>query len=215
MPISDKEAHDVLLDRTDHKLTLARFHLNRVENKVSYNFDLHHFNQEYHLESFVIFSTMVIEALCIEIDKEFNFNETSRIEDIISELKNSTDKKQQDILKIINDYFSRPPVQLTIDAPLPSNTILWQLRNIRNRIAHFGIFNRMVVAGSHTKYLIRFPRDDGKVLERTTDSPRDLFEIYFEKLVEFREKIRKIIPQEIHSYLYKNLKDSELRSSLS
>lgn len=215
MPISDSEAHDVLLDRTDHKLTLSRFHLNHVENNVSYNYDLHHFKQEYHLESFVIFGTMVIEVLCMEINKEFGFDEHLRIENIIPQLQNSNDQKQQSILQIINDYFSRPPLIIDRNATLPDNTVLWQLRNIRNRIAHFGIFNRAIVAGDHTDYLIRFPRDDGVVLERTVSNPRDFFEIYFNKLVEFRDKIRTVIPQKIQSSLYKTLRDSELQSSLS
>jgi len=215
VPISDELAERILIDKTDHKLTIARYHLNRVENKVSYNFDLHHFNQEYHLESFVIFSTMVIEALCVEINEAFNFDERLRIDKIISKLQNPTDKKQEDILNVISDYFSRPSLDLPLNVPLPNNTILWQLRKIRNRIAHFGIFNRAITAGSHTEYLIRFPRDDGKVIEKTINSPRDEFEIYFEKLVEFRDKIRKIIPQKDHSSLYKSLQDSELKSSLS
>ena len=213
--ISDKQASDCLLDHTDHKLTLAQYHLKRVDSKISYNYDLHHFQQEYHLESFTIFSTMVIESLCFEINKEFGFPERDRIENIIANLINSSDTRHQNILTIINDYFARPPVTLGINDQLPDNTVLWQLRAIRNKIAHVPIFNRAIIAGDRTRFLVRFPRDDGIVLERIIENPNETFQNYFDKLVEFRDKIRSIIPHTHPSSLYKILPDSELKSLLS
>ena len=215
MGISDEEAKNVLLDKTDYRFTLAKYHLNRIDTTVSYNYDEHHFQQIYHMECYIMFLGMVIENMCLEIDKKFGFSDKDRIEDIIGNLRNSTEQIKQNILAIINDYFSRPPVNSGINDPLPDNTVLWQLRSIRNHVAHRPIINRAVVAGSKTDYLIRFPRDDGVVLHRLISNPRKDFEIYFDKMVEFRDKIRATIPQNYESSLYKNLKDSELKSSLS
>ena len=43
MSISDEDAKNVLLDKTDYRLTLAKYHLNKIDSTVSYNYDSHHF----------------------------------------------------------------------------------------------------------------------------------------------------------------------------
>ena len=245
--LDDPTAKEILLDRTDFKLTIAKKFLEKI-GSIPYSEGKKDFQLEFCAEGFLIFSNGVIEILADEINSKFNIfeqrtfqisfdpyeeNLTDDEKFTISAMKKGAKKDKFapsfTIYKLRENLISTDPVQKSIsdlimkyfDYPKPtitgwdfSNSSLWQLRELRNHVAHQRALNRNYVAGSvqDVQYIFRFePFPINFQIVRIVKNPQNYFSELFENLVKFRNEIRAIIPYAMPSDQYKNQLDFGLK----
>ena len=253
--LSDTVSKEILIDTVDFKLVLAKHVLERIPNQISSDFDWNHFVLESNVESFLFYSNLAIESLAMKIDETYNLQVLSTYNTkIISENQNHlwdqteinreqlreglTIFKVRNLLNpaiadhariqdIITRYFGDP--QLTSNGWDLSRSSLWQLRKLRNHVAHSQIMNRRIIAGNprnRVLYLFRFTIEDyqspdpsrnrperiGENLAITIDRPYDYFENLFDNLLNFIDEIRAIIQYSHMSSQHKNQLNFELKS---
>ena len=131
-----------------------------------------------------------------------------------------TDSKQKALCQIIEKYFQYPKNKGTEwDMACTS---LWQLRELRNHIAHFQFLNRSV--GEQTVFIFRFPLKEKRTVKNEKgdnvelpqkialleDNPQRYFGNLFNELMKFVSEIREIVPYEHQSLYHKNQINFEL-----
>jgi len=244
--LTDKEAKDILSDPVDFKLVMAKYYLQKIDTTAHLDYDWNHFVLESYAESFLFFANLSLEVIAFQINKELHviaddkFN-TQMIERVptkslwqegqnivgglfyesltiykIRKALSTSDPRQKSILDIIDKYFQYPR-KISSDWDL-SCTSLWQLRELRNHIAHFQLFNRHVIAGGPTHFLFRFkvqnpdPKNgvSGIKLGIIEDNPYRYFSNLFNDLVQFVKEIRNIIPYSNKSLRHNNAINFEL-----
>lgn len=254
--LDDKTSREILLDPVDFKMSIAKNYLNKIPECVPLDFDWNHFILEANCESFLFFANLAIENLAIKISEHFNLipkskyntrrlvpnlqttgwkvndnflNEQFAENTTIFSVRDSLDLTNSNhklIYDIIMKYFDRPR-QTASDWDF-SNSSLWQLRELRNHIAHSTLLNRMALRGtieSKTLYLFRFtlekyrnenrqrnqPEIIGQKIAITTDSPKQYFTDLFKNLTKFVDEIRNAVSYNGISYQYRNTLDFELK----
>jgi hypothetical protein len=117
------------------------------------------------------------------------------------------DSVQKSVKDLINDYFSYPIDKQNVwDF---SKSKVWQLRELRNHIAHSNIYNRSyVIGGSESSSLmlrfdVHYVRKNHEVA-LVVENPHEFFEELFKALESFRDKLFTIIQPRFHSDHYKN-----------
>lgn len=244
--LSDRESNDILLDPLDFKLVLAKYYLEKIDSITHLDYDWNHFVLESTAESFVFYANLAIEILAFQINNEFHLipddkYDTQMIEEnsqthmwqegerhsgglffdrlTIYNIKNAlstSDTRQKNILDIINKYFQRP--QKTSTEWDLSNSKLWLLRELRNHIAHFQLFNRHAIAGGPTYFLFRFKvktpdrrnGTPGIKLGMIESNPQDYFSDLFHELITFVKEVRNIVPYKHQSLRHNNPINFEL-----
>ena len=253
--LNDAIAREILLDPVDFKLVLAKYFLDRIPKKVPLDFDLTHFILEANCESFLFFSNLAIENLASKINQTWKLISGSKydtkrvVEDgsgfwvvndqyqeqspdgitIYSILKSldHSNQQQKQVYDVIMKYFDVP--KETKSGWDFSKSTLWQLRELRNHIAHSQLLNRMGIRGTvepRTLYLLRFilkkyspptksnnsTETIGEKIAITTEHPFDYFSQLYDNLTEFVDEIRTIIPYSSMSTQYRNPPNFELKT---
>lgn len=125
----------------------------------------------------------------------------------------TTKSDQKIIFDLIMKYFDYP--KPTLQSWDFNNSSLWQLRELRNHVAHQRALNRNYVIGSRedVQYIFRFEPIDtiNFQLVRVVKNPQNFFKELFDDLVTFRNEIRNIIPYNMSSSEYKNQLDFGLQ----
>jgi len=124
-----------------------------------------------------------------------------------------TDLDQKNVFDLMTKYFEYP--KPTIQGWDFTNSSLWQLRELRNHVAHQRALHRNYVIGSRqdVQYIFRFEPIDtiNFQIVRVVKNPQNFFKELFDDLVEFRNEIRNIIPYRMPSDQYRNQLDFELK----
>jgi len=186
-------AEKILDDRLDHRLVMAKYHLDKIKGNYDLNGGWRHFYFTTHLESFIMFSNNAIELLTREI-----YNSLSHVTDeqkisIYRTKKNLIlTKESKQINTIIPKYFSYPKERIGhLDY---SNSSLWCLKEIRNRIFHGKFLIRTVSSSPDGSggigFEIPYPlkKEKGKVISQDRVKIHDsdeYFDNLYQNLVQF------------------------------
>jgi hypothetical protein len=246
--INDFQAKNMLHDRTDFKLSVAKKYLEKIKS-IPYSENVKDFQLEICAEGFLKFSNGVIEILTYEINEKFKIFQYEDYQvEYISYEENLTDDESQmiyvmnkggkhdkflpnfNIYKLLSklDHLNSDQkkiidlIQKYFEYPIQSknnwdftNSSLWQLKEIRNTAEHNPSLNRNYVIGSRqdVQYIFRFNLNDksNNQIVRVVKNPQNYFKELFDKLVEFRNEIRLIIPHRMPSNEYKKQLDFALQ----
>lgn len=221
--LSKETSSSILLDPLDFKLVMAKHYLEKIDSSVSLDFDWNHFKLESSSESFLSYADMAIEILANDINKEFqllSLNEDISIYKMRKKLLIGSDLRERVILEILNDYFLYPS-RSDSEWDL-SKSSLWEIRELRNHVAHNPIINRINYRGGGpdaADYLFRFSFleiDEASgtkrqiKIELPVSNPLQHFRTLFNDLLRFVERTRKIIPYSHSSYQHRNRLNFEL-----
>lgn len=208
--LKDKIASQIRDDKLDHRLVMAKYHLNKIQGKFNLSGGWKHFYFMTHFESFIFFASNAIEIITHEINDEFLLVQNDK-EKTIYKIRNKLDRsipRQRQIYDIIEEYFQLPHDDSSYEKG--SKSALWCLREIRNIIAHGKPLIRTVSPGSkYYGFVIPYPSFDKKLKvtrihrEEITDSD-EYFGWLYQELENFADRIREIIPKKYHSSQHKN-----------
>jgi len=212
--LPDDIADKIRDDKLDHRLVIAKYHLEKIKGKFNLGGGWDHLYFMTHFEYFVFFASNAIEIITHEINDEFSLtdNEWKKTIYRISDKLDSSIKPQKKIKEIISQYFENPSEQSSFESG--SKSSLWCLREIRNILAHGKFFIRTVGTGHGYGFEIPYPIKEGKKVVGINRYPVLDFDEYFNwiysSLEEFATKIRVEIPKTYHSEEHKHTLDFDL-----
>ena len=174
-------------DILEFKLELAQKHLAKIPNKIP---STHQKVLEENAESFLFFSSSVIEIVKRQINDKFEVFDRKNVFYIYALKKNLAGHGAQKQAKsTISDYFTTP--KQTKSGVNAKKSSLWRLQSLRNQAMHGSIIQKH---GKHLvfSYTIHDVNSEFQFLQKT-QNPHKYFDRLLTDLQEFTAKISAII----------------------
>ena len=207
--IPDGTVQDIVCDQIDGRLVVARHFLDRITKSVPKEGSFEHFVLEANVDSFLFFSSSVIDMIKVEINNRFGLFDRENVF-YIHGIRKKLDSSgvQGQVKDAIVKYFSVPssatvanPECIATDQGYfdATDSSLWQMQSLRNKAAHGKILNI-----SDHKISLDFTIRDASVRKNpkytvTVENPSEYFLQIFNNLASFVRQIRLLNPQKAQS----------------
>lgn len=214
--MSDDSIREAIADPVRFRLSVAKHFLDKIPTAIPNKNSLEHFLLETNVDCFLFFSSSITDVVKIEINNRFelfNKNNVFYIHGIRKKLGNTGAQKQ--VKDTIARYFSTPIRHSGQNAGVKSrlvhteqgyfdvtNSTLWELQILRNKVAHGRIAD--ISNGQISLDFTIRDRENPKY-RRIIENPNAYFSGIFERLTSFVEQIRLLNPQKTQSSYHKQL----------
>jgi hypothetical protein len=210
---SDKIVKQIISNPIDFKLTVARYFLYKIPEKIpQQNHD--YFLFEVNADIFLFFCSSVIDLIKREINEKFELFDKENVFYIHGIRKKLADSgNQKRVKQIIANYFTTPAHKTAKSGWDVRQSSLWRLQILRNQVTHGHVLNKVDAETLNFSYTIREYKKYGKtpyVFRERVRNPRQYFEEIFVDLCEFVKKTHQIILPKARSQHHTNWFDFRL-----
>lgn len=214
--MSDDSIREAIEDPVGFRLSVAKHFLDKIPASIPNENSLEHFLLETNVDCFLFFSSSITDVVKIEINNRFDLFDKDNvfyIHGIRKKLGNTGAQKQ--VKDTIARYFSTPMRHDGQNAGIKSglvhteqgyfdatNSALWELQVLRNKVAHGRIAN--ISNGQISLDFTIRDRENPKY-RRTIENPNAYFSGIFERLTSFVEQVHLPDPQKARPPHHKQL----------
>lgn len=204
----DDVIRDIICDPVECRLAVARHFLGKITPEIPKENSLEHFLLETNIDAFLFFSSSVIDMIKVEINDRFDLFDKENVFYIHGIRKKLADSGiQKQVKDAIAGYFSVPTYRQSDPDAKPghghfdtTNSSLWELQTLRNKVTHGKILN-ITDCKVILEFTVRDPRGKKKQpkYQITVENPEEYFVQIFNNLALFVKQIRLLNPQKRQS----------------
>ena len=219
---SQSDASILINDKTELSLLIAEKFLSNIPSRITENNSIPNLEFEIASEGFLLFMISARDSILQEINNKLNLGfaeDQVSLKCILEKLASRryrNDARCQSILKLLQGCVSEPekvidPSDIRISTWDRTNSWLWEIEEMRNKIGHRSIINRQIISGqtAETKMIVCeiskqpiirtsgtttiVPIPNPKIERLLEDNPSLYFASCHHKLVMLKKEVRGVL----------------------